>query len=186
MLLIVYICHPKEYYIIHSSPSTYHAAHTSAILQIRTSYNPHPLHTRLFIHLPSESTSNIRGIHLVWLYCIVHISSSDERAHRSLFHLWYYPQRRLGSIRVPGHAFFAGCSSWRMVVYICYITAPGPLSSSCQDNWYGTEKVGSTAGPSRKKSHLPGHFPSASQAAAVLGQPSSFGLIDTTCHWTCK
>jgi hypothetical protein len=35
----------------------------------------------------------------------------------------------------------------------------------------------STAGPSRTKSHLPGHFPPASQTAAVLGQPLAFGLI---------
>ncbi len=38
------------------------------------------------------------------------------------------------------------------------------LGSSCQGNRYFTEKAGSTARPSRTKSHLPGHFPPASQA----------------------
>jgi hypothetical protein len=34
-------------------------------------------------------------------------------------------------------------------------------------------KAGGTARPSRTKSHLPSHSPPASQAGAVLGQPSS-------------
>jgi hypothetical protein len=54
-------------------------------------------------------------------------------------------------------------------VHLLYVTAPGPLNSNYQGNWYGIEKVDSTAGTARTKSHLPGHFPPASQTAAVLG-----------------
>jgi hypothetical protein len=63
-----------------------------------------------------------------------------------------------------------------MVVYIYYIhTAAGnpintQLASSCQGGWYGTEKAGGgTVRPSRIKSHLPGHFPPASQAGRRVG-----------------
>ncbi len=65
-----------------------------------------------------------------------------------------------------------------MVVYIYYVTAArnsvrSQLGSSCQGNRYGTEKAGALA---RTKSHLPGHSPPASMAAALLGQPSSLFL----------
>ncbi len=61
-----------------------------------------------------------------------------------------------------------------LVVYIYYITEAGhsislQLDSSCQGNRYGTQKAGDTARPSRTKSHLPGHFPPASQADRRIG-----------------
>ncbi len=79
------------------------------------------------------------------------------------------PERRGGSARVPGHAFFAWRSSWRMVVYIYYTIADGnsiisQLGSTRQGNRYGTKTAGGTARPSRTKSHLPGHSPSDGQA----------------------
>ncbi len=55
--------------------------------------------------------------------------------------------------------------SWRMIVYIYYITAFGnsvslQLGSSCQGNRYVTAR------PSQYKSHLPGHCPPAQQSRA--------------------
>ncbi len=60
------------------------------------------------------------------------------------------PERRHGSTRVPGHVFLAWRGSWRMVVYIYYITGAGnsissQLGSSCQGNRCGTEKAEGTA-----------------------------------------
>jgi hypothetical protein len=57
--------------------------------------------------------------------------------------------------------------------------AAGLLGSFCQGNRYGTDKAGGTARPSRTKSHLPGHSPSASQAGRRV-RPAlciAFGLI---------
>ncbi len=52
------------------------------------------------------------------------------------------------------------------------------LGSSYQGNRYCTEKAGITARPSRTKSHLPGHSPSASQAGRRVGPtPLAFCLI---------
>ncbi len=60
-----------------------------------------------------------------------------------------WKERRHGSTRVPGHAFTAWPSAWRMVVYIYYtynsswkfnhLAAGG---SFCQGNRCGTEKAG--------------------------------------------
>ncbi len=87
-----------------------------------------------------------------------------------------YTERKLGSTstRVPGHAFLAWRSSWRMVVYIYYITSAGKpisshLGSSCHGNRYGTEKSGGMAHPSCIKSHLPGHSPPANQVGRRVG-----------------
>jgi hypothetical protein len=60
-----------------------------------------------------------------------------------------------------------------MVVYIYSIKAAGKsiilqLCSSCQGNWYSTEKAGGTARPS-----MPGHSPPASQASRRVGPASS-------------
>jgi hypothetical protein len=52
------------------------------------------------------------------------------------------------------------------------------MGSSYQGSRYDTKKAGGTACPSRTRSHLPGNSPPASQAVAVLGQPSiAFCLI---------
>ncbi len=64
--------------------------------------------------------------------------------------------------------------SWRMIVYIYYITAAGnscstQLGTSCQSNRYGTENEDGTARPSRTKSHLLGHSPPAIQAGRRVG-----------------
>jgi len=56
-----------------------------------------------------------------------------------------------------------------MVVYIYYITAAGNSISSCQGNWYGTERTGGTAYPSLTKLHQPGHSSPASQASRRVG-----------------
>ncbi len=97
------------------------------------------------------------------------------------------PVRRHGSTRVHGHAFLAWRSSWRMVVYIYFITAAGnsvrsQLGSSCQGNRISVKKAGGTARPSCTKSHLLGHSHPVKPArrAAVLGQPSSLQP-----HWAC-
>ncbi len=85
----------------------------------------------------------------------------------------------MGQTRVPGHAFLAWRSTWRMVVYIYYITAArnsisSQLGSSCQGNRYCTEKAGGTARPSRTKSDLSGRSPPAiARRAAVLGHSPS-------------
>jgi hypothetical protein len=85
------------------------------------------------------------------------------------------PERRLGSTRVPGHAFLAWRSSWRIVVYIYNITAAGKFhqlvdGQLLSGQLYGTEKAGGTARPSLTKSHLPGQPVG---RAAVLGLHSS-------------
>jgi hypothetical protein len=71
-----------------------------------------------------------------------------------------------------------------MVVYIYYISADGnsfrsQLGSSCQGNWYGTEKAGGKARPSHAKSHLLGHSQlQPARRAAMLDQTSTaFGLM---------
>ncbi len=87
----------------------------------------------------------------------------------------YYQREGMGLLEYQAMpSLHAWCSSWWMAVYIYCITAAGnsfssQLSSSWQGNQYGTEKAGGTARPSRTKSHLPGHSPSASQAGRHVG-----------------
>ncbi len=85
-----------------------------------------------------------------------------------------WKERRHGSTRVPGHAFIAWPSAWRMVAYIYYIKAAGNSIIS----QLGAASVRATgvvwrrqavACPSRTKSHLPGHYPPASQASRRVG-----------------
>ncbi len=97
------------------------------------------------------------------------------------------PERRHGSNRVPGHAFFAWRSSWRMVVYIYCITAAGnsnslQLGSSWQGNRYGTEKSSGMARRSHTKSHLPRPHAGSLLSSQPGGPPCwvshlAFGLI---------
>ncbi len=88
------------------------------------------------------------------------------------------PESRHGSSRVPGHAFLAWRSSWRMVVYIYYITAAGnsissQLSSSLQGCRYGKAKAGGTA-VHNIQNHTCRVTPiQPAWRVAVLGQPSS-------------
>jgi hypothetical protein len=61
-----------------------------------------------------------------------------------------------------------------LYMYIYYTTAAGNsisshLGSSCQGNWYSTEKAGGTDRPSRTKSNLPGHSPPANQGGRRVG-----------------
>ncbi len=98
-------------------------------------------------------------------------------------------ERRHGSTRVPGHAFLAWSSSWRMAVY--NITAAGnsissQLGSSCHGNRYGAEKASDTARPLRKNSHLSGYSSPVGQAGPPCwASPLSFGLIGLGCQcWT--
>ncbi len=85
---------------------------------------------------------------------------------------WCWPRRRHGSTRVQGYTFLAWRSSWRMVVYIYFMTAVGnsvssQLGSFCQGNRYCTEKAGGTARPPLRKSHLPDHSPTASRRVGL-------------------
>jgi hypothetical protein len=101
----------------------------------------------------------------------------------------FYPGRRHGSTRVPGHAFRAWRSSWQKVLYSYYITAAGnsfcsQLGSSCagQPVQYGN---GRRYGPSIIYKITPAGSLSSSRSgrAAIFGQPSSLRLwlIASTC-----
>jgi hypothetical protein len=73
----------------------------------------------------------------------------------------------MGLLEYLAMPFLHDVAHWRMVVYIYFMTAAGnsirsQLGSSCQGNWYSTEKACGTARPSSTKSHLPGHSPPAS------------------------
>ncbi len=105
------------------------------------------------------------------------------RTIQNLFEVmcWLVQEHRegMGQTKVPGHAFLAWRSTWRMVMYIYYITAArnsisSHVGSSCQGNRYCTEKAGGTARPSRTISDLPvpGRYPPASQAGRRGGPPS--------------
>ncbi len=98
---------------------------------------------------------------------------------------WPSPERRHGSTRVPGHAFLAWGRSWRMVVYIYYITAAGISISSAAGQLLPGQPVRygkcSKYGPSTTYKITPAGSLSFQPArrAAVLGQPVAYGLI---CH----
>ncbi len=89
---------------------------------------------------------------------------------------------------VPGH-LLAWRSSWRMVVYIYFITAAGNSVSSQLGNFrhgkrYGMEKAGGA------KSHLRGHSPQASRAGHRVGsalyslRPHCPHLTNSPRYWT--
>ncbi len=89
------------------------------------------------------------------------------------------PERRHGSTRVQGHAFLAWRSSWRMVVYIYFITAAE--NAIVAPSWAapvratGSVQKSKAAGPVH---HLQNHtcwvtLTQPARRAAVKGQPSS-------------
>jgi hypothetical protein len=93
------------------------------------------------------------------------------------------PERRHGSIRLPGHAFLARRSSWRMIVYIYY-------SSWKFHQQAAGQLLPLAAGNVRKRQavlpvyHVQKHtcrvnLPQTASRADVLGQPSSLQP-----HWS--
>ncbi len=79
--------------------------------------------------------------------------------------------RCMTSLMTGGCVHLLYNSSWKF-----HHLAAGLLLA--RGNRYGTEKAGGTARPSRTKSHLPGHFPLASQAGCRVGPALfAFGLI---------
>ncbi len=84
----------------------------------------------------------ITAAHCVWL------NRYTQSTQSTLYSTCLDLERRHGSPRVPGHAFhalLAWRNSWRMVVYIYYITAAGnsissQLGSSCQGSLVWCEK----------------------------------------------
>jgi hypothetical protein len=100
-----------------------------------------------------------------WFSSLFLYKNSRETCTNKYCYVWarkVWPESRHGYTRAPGHDVLAWRSSWRMVVYIYYITAAGnsissQLGSSCQGNWYSTEKAGGMAHSiTRTTSHLPG------------------------------
>ncbi len=78
--------------------------------------------------------------------------SFTRNAFLQIYRKWPHVRRHESlESRVPGLAFLALRSSWRMVVYIYYVREAGnsissQLGSSCEGNRYCTEKAGGTAG----------------------------------------
>ncbi len=130
----------------------------------QSSQSPHIsflFNTKWKLHSSSLPRCLILWGFLCPLYSVTVFLSSPERSHLST--------------RVPGHAFLAWRILWRMVG--TFIAAGYSISSqlgiSRQRNPDSTEKAGSTARPSRTKSHLPGTLLQPAKRAAVSGQPSS-------------
>jgi hypothetical protein len=101
----------------------------------------------------------------------------------SLRGLMVVVKEKAWSARVPGHAFVAWCISWRMNVYIYYITAPessisSQLGSSCQGNWSRRRY-----GPSVTYKITPAGSLSSSQTGRppFWASPLAFGLIGCGC-----
>ncbi len=106
--------------------------------------------------------------------------------------LWGHPERRHGSIRVPGHAFLAWRSSRGMVGYIYYVTSAGNSISSQPGRsysqgpeWFGK---GSMLGPSITYKITPVGSLSFSQPGGPPSwtSPLAFGLIGATRPLPCE
>ncbi len=93
------------------------------------------------------------------------------------------PERRHGSTRVPGHAFLACLSSWRMVVHIYYITADAKFHQLAAGQLLSGQPVqygkGWQYGPSityKTTPALQGHSPQPG-GPPCWASPLAFGLI---------
>ncbi len=109
--------------------------------------------------------------------------------HEKIVRCLREPERRHGSTIVPGYAFLAWRSSWRMIVYFYFMTSAWnsirpQLGIFCQDNRYGTEKACGTARPSHTKSITPTGSLSSSQSGGppCWASPLAFGLIGGNRH----
>jgi hypothetical protein len=104
--------------------------------------------------------------HFSFMYVIHHCSSTTWL---DLIHYLAAP-----SLRDIAHD---GCLCTLYNIAAAENSISSQLGSSCQGNRYCTEQVGSTARPSRTKSHLPGHSLPAARQPSCWDSPLAFGLI---------
>ncbi len=108
------------------------------------------------------------------------------RRFRCLLFLLLRTERRHGSTRVPGHSFLAWRSSWRMVVYIWYMTAAE--NSISLQLW--AVPVRATGTVSKRRAVRPVHHVQNNTFRVTLFQPCwastlAFGLIGQECMFLC-
>ncbi len=118
-------------------------------------------------HSAAVPPRNLSSVTDTYEYILQHVHCTEPQAGPESGHGSILEYQAMPSLRDIAH------DGW-LCVYIFYTTAAGnsissQLGSSCQGNRYGVERAGSTARPSRTKSHLPSQSPPVSQAGSRIG-----------------